>query len=117
MPYLLVILEPHGQRARRTEAEGRAAYDSMVRFSEELQSRGVLRASQSLRADAEGVRVSVRDGKRTLVDGPFSESKEMIGGYFVLDCATRDEAVAIASEAPAAQWATVEVREFGPCFA
>ena len=117
MTYMLLILEPHGQRATRTESEGRAAYQRMLDYSAKLKARGVLRASQSLLTDTEGVRVRVRDGKRTLLDGPFSESKEMVGGYFILDCATRDEAVAIASEVPAAEWATVEVREFGPCFA
>ena len=116
MQYMLLILEPHGQRAARTDAEGRAAYDKMLRYAEELKSRGVLSAAQSLRTDTEGVRVNVRHGKRTLLDGPFSESKEMIGGYFLVNCATRDEAVAIASRIPAAEWATVEVREFGPCF-
>ena len=116
MPYMLLILEPHGQRRERTEAEGREAYARMVAFSETLAERGVLRASQSLKTDTEGVRVRVREGKPTLVDGPFSESKEMIGGYFILDVATREEAVAIAAEVPAARWATVEVREFGPCF-
>jgi hypothetical protein len=86
----------------------------MLRFSDELKTRGLLKASQSL-VRAEGVRVRVRDGKRTLVDGPFSEAKEMVGGFFLLDCETKDEAIAIASECPAAEWATVEVREFGPC--
>jgi len=114
---MLLIMEPHGQRQQRTEAEGRAVYDRMLQYSAQLKARGVLRASQSLLTDTEGVRVRVRDGRRTLVDGPFSESKEMVGGYFILDCATREEAVAIASEVPAAEWATVEVREFGPCFA
>ena len=76
----------------------------------------MLRGSQSLKSDTEGVRVRVRDGKRALVDGPFAESKEMVGGYFILDVATREEAVAIASELPAAEWATVEVRELGPCY-
>lgn len=117
MTYMLIILEPHGQRDARSNEEGRAAYARMVQCSSELAARGVLRASQSLLADRAGTRVQVRDGKRTLVDGPFSESKEMIGGYFIVDCATRDEAVQIASELPAAEWATVEVREFGPCFA
>ena len=116
MQYMLLILEPHGQRATRTDAEGRAAYDKMLRYAEELKSRGVLSAAQSLRTDTAGVRVNMRHGKRTLLDGPFSESKEMIGGYFLVDCANRDEAVAIASRIPAAEWATVEVREFGPCF-
>jgi hypothetical protein len=116
MEFMLLILEPHGQRAARTEAEGRDAYDRMLRYAGTLQQRGVLRAAQSLRTDTEGVRVSLRQGKRTLVDGPFSESKEMIGGYFLVECASRDEAVEIAADIPAAQWATVEVREFGPCF-
>ena len=117
MPYMLLIMEPHGQRQQRTEAQGRAVYDRMLQYSAQLKARGVLRTSQSLLTDTEGVRVRVRGGKRTLTDGPFSESKEMVGGYFILDCDTREEAVAIASEVPAAEWATVEVREFGPCFA
>ena len=116
MQFMLLILEPHGQRAARNDAEGRAAYDSMLRYADALQARGVLRAAQSLRTDTEGVRVQVRRGKRALLDGPFSESKEMIGGYFLVECASRDEAVAIAGQIPAAEWATVEVREFGPCF-
>ena len=114
--YMLLILEPPGQRATRTEAEGRAVYDRMLHYADELKARGVLTAAQSLRTDTEGVRVKVREGKRTLVDGPFSEAKEMIGGYFLVSCESRDEAVAIASRIPAAEWATVEVREFGPCF-
>ncbi|HSG64600.1 MAG TPA: YciI family protein, partial [Gammaproteobacteria bacterium] len=91
-------------------------YARMLRFSAELKERGLLKSSQSLRSDAEGVRVQVRSGKRTLIDGPFSEAKEMVGGYFLLDCETKEQAIAIASECPAAEWATVEVREFGPCF-
>ena len=117
MPYMLLIIEPRGQRQERTEAEGRAVYDRMLQCSAALKARGVLRTSQSLRTDTEGVRVRVRGGKPALLDGPFSESKEMVGGYFILDVETREEAVAIASELPAAEWATIEVREFGPCFA
>lgn len=113
---MLLILEPRGQRAERGEAEGRVVYDRMLRHAEALESRGVLQAAQSLRDDDEGVRVKVRGGKRTLVDGPFSESKEMVGGFFLVECASRDEAVAIAEGIPAAEWATVEVRELGPCF-
>jgi hypothetical protein len=113
---MLLIIEPAGQRRERSEDEGRELYDRMLRFSAQLQARGVLKASQSLRTDAEGVRVQVRNGSAALVDGPFAESKEMVGGYFLLDCKSKDEAVAIAAECPAAEWATVEVREFGPCF-
>jgi hypothetical protein len=113
---MLLILEPHGQRAGRTQDEGRELYDRMLAFSQRLKERGVLRASQSLKSDADAVRVQVRSGRRLLTDGPFSEAKEMVGGYFLVECETRDEAVAIAGEVPAAEWATVEVREFGPCF-
>ena len=116
MSYMLLIVEPVGQRRERTEDEGRALYDGMLKFSADLKARGLLTVSQSLRSDAEAVRVQVRQGKRTMTDGPFAEAKEMVGGYFLLTCKTREEAVAIATECPAAQWATVEVREFGPCF-
>jgi hypothetical protein len=116
MSYMLLIVEPVGQRRERTEDEGRALYDSMLTFSADLKARGLLSVSQSLRSDAEAVRVQVREGKRTLIDGPFAEAKEMVGGYFLLTCKSKEEAVAIAVECPAAQWATVEVREFGPCF-
>lgn len=115
MSYMLLIVEPVGQRRERTEDEGRALYDSMLKFSVDLKARGLLTVSQSLRSDAEAVRVKVREGKRTLIDGPFAEAKEMVGGYFLLTCKSKEEAVAIAIECPAAQWATVEVREFGPC--
>lgn len=115
MQYLLLIVEPRGQREERTPEEGQAVYGEMLRFADELGRRGQLKIAQSLRSDTEGVRVSVRDGKRALLDGPFAEAKEMVGGFFLVDCASRDEAVAIAAECPAARWATVEVRELGPC--
>jgi hypothetical protein len=114
MSYMLLIIEPVGQRQQRTEDDGRSLYDRMLRYADDLKERGLLLAAQSLKTEA--ARLQVREGRRALVDGPFAEAKEMVGGYFLLDCATRDEAIAVAAECPAAQWATVEVREFGPCF-
>jgi hypothetical protein len=116
MSYMLVIVEPPGQRKSRTEAEGRALYDSMVRYSEALKAKGLLTLSQSLKDDVQGARVRVRNGTSSVVDGPFAEAKEMIGGILMLTCETREQAIAIAQECPAAHWATVEVRELGPCF-
>lgn len=116
MPYLMLIMEPVGQRGERSEKEGRELYDSMLRYSETLKERGQLVTSQSLRSDTEGVRVQVRGGKRSLIDGPFSESKEIVGGFFLLDCEDKALAIELAAECPAAEWATVEVRELGPCF-
>lgn len=116
MPFLLLIHEPVGQRQERTRAEGEAVYDRMVRFAAGLQARGVLRAVESLGSQDGAARVKVSGGRAQVVDGPFAEAKEMVGGFFLLDCATREEAVAIAAQCPAAEWATVEVRETGPCF-
>jgi hypothetical protein len=116
MAYALLIVEPTGQRQARTEAEGRDLYDRMLRYSEDLKSRGLLTLSQSLKTDTQGARVRVQGNRSTVIDGPFAEAKEMVGGVFILTCETRTQAIALAKECPAAAWATVEVRELGPCF-
>jgi hypothetical protein len=87
----------------------------MVRFAEGLQARGILRGVESLKSQADAVRVQSRGGKRVTVDGPFAEAKEMVGGFFLLDVPTKEDALQIANECPALEWATVEVRETGPC--
>jgi hypothetical protein len=117
MAYMLLVIEPPGQRSTRTDAEEREVYARMVRFSEELKQRGLLTMSQSLKSDAAGARVQVRDDSVMITDGPFAETKEVMGGFFLLTCNTREQAIAIARECPAAQWAAIEVRELGPCFA
>jgi len=115
MAYALLIVETPGDRQVRGEALGRERFERMVRFSEDLKDRGLLTLSQSLTSDRRGARVRVQGGETSVVDGPFSEAKEMIGGFFLLTCDSRDQAIAIARECPAAGWATVEVRELGPC--
>ena len=115
MPHMLLVMEPPGQRQARDLPEGQELYDRMVRFGEDLRARGILKAYDSLGSVAKGVRVEKRNGKRTLVDGPFAEAKEIVGGFFLLDC-SREQAIAIAGECPAAEFATIEVREVGPCW-
>jgi hypothetical protein len=112
----MLIMEQSEGRHRWSDAEGRSHMDEMHRFRDGLQARGVLVASESLRPDTEGVRIAVRGGTRLLTEGPFAESKEIVGGFFLLQCASKDEALAIANECPAVAWATVEVREVGPCW-
>jgi hypothetical protein len=114
MSYMLLIVEPHGQRRARASGEGQGLYRRMLDYTDSLKARGVLLASDSLRAAA--ARLSIRDGRQSVVDGPFTESKELVGGFFLLDCATREQAIGLAAECPAAQWATIEVREIGPCY-
>ena len=113
MHYLLLIIEQRGQREARNDAEARARYAEMVAFGEGLGSK--LLASESLRPDRHGVRVQLQHDKPVLRDGPFAETKEMVGGFFLLECADVDEALAIARRCPAARFATVEVRECAPC--
>ena len=116
MSYLLLMMEDPAQRGTRTEAEGREAYAAMVAWGESLAARGLLRASESLAGLDRAARVTVRDGRARVVDGPFAETKEMVGGFFLVDCETRDEALALARECPAAAWLTVEVRSLAPCY-
>lgn len=116
MPYMLLIIEPKGQREARTLAEGQSAYDQMTGFAEGLRAQGLLLGANALKHESQGARVQVRDGRSRTLDGPFSEAKEMIGGYYLLDCQSLAEAKTIAAECPAAQWATVEVREIGTCY-
>jgi len=114
MSYLLLIVEPRGQRATRSPPQGREVYQRMLDYTATLRDRGVLIESNSLRREA--VRLEKRSGEMRLTDGPFTESKELIGGFFLLNCATREEALELAGECPAAQWATIEVRAVGPCY-
>lgn len=116
MAYVLLIIEPTGIRETRSHAEGEALYRRMEAFSADLKARGLLRVSQSLKSDSAGVRIRREAGRTSLVDGPFAEAKEMIGGFFWLTCESRAEAVAVAADCPAAEWATIEVRELGVCY-
>ncbi|MBS0374505.1 MAG: dehydrogenase [Proteobacteria bacterium] len=116
MAYMLLVVEKVGDREARSEADGRVLYERMLAFSADLKQRGLLTLSQSLKTDAAGVRVTNRDERTVVRDGPFAEAREMVGGFFLLTCATRAEAVDIARACPAASWATIEVRELGPCF-
>jgi hypothetical protein len=114
MAYMLLIVEPPGQRRARPEEEGRELYGRMMAYAGSLRERRVLIGTNSLFERA--VRLDLRDGRPSVTDGPFTEAKEFIGGYFLIDCATRAEALGFAAECPAIEWATIEVRETGPCY-
>jgi hypothetical protein len=113
---MLVILEDPAQRGTRTREEGEAVYQRMLDFAADLKRQDKLLAVESLASQHTASRIKVRGGKAQVIDGPFAEAKEMIGGFFLLDCRTREEALEIARRCPAAEWATVEVRETAPCY-
>jgi len=116
MAYMLLVIEPPGQRATRTREQGQEAYARMQRFAEELRAQGLLLGVESLASHSGASRVQVREGRARVVDGPFAEAKEMVGGFFLVACDTRDDALAIARRCPAAEWSTVEVRALAPCY-
>jgi hypothetical protein len=115
MPYMLLVMEEQSRREGRPAKQAQSECDQMDAFARSLKARGVYLASQSLRHLSDGTRVETRGGKPRVVDGPYAEAKELVGGFFLLDIATREQAVAIAAECPAAAWASIEVREVGPC--
>jgi hypothetical protein len=81
----------------------------LKRFVGELASQGKLRCGAPLRPEDEAARIRVRDGKPIATDGPFAESKEVIGGFWIIDVASREEALAIARRTPHARHGSVEV--------
>ena len=79
-------------------------------WAEEMGGRGLLQGGERLRPTADATTVTVQDGKVLTTDGPFAETKEQIGGYFLVDCKDLDEAIEVASKIPAARHGSVEVR-------
>lgn len=79
-------------------------------FGEEMGRRGVLVGGERLRPTSTATTVQVRDGKVLTSDGPFAETKEQIGGFFLVECGDLDEAIDVAAQIPGARHGTIEVR-------
>ena len=94
-----------------TAAQQEAALAAMAAFKAPLETAGRLKESGGLGPDFDGARVRIENGAARVIDAPFVDVANTIGGYLVVDCASRDEAVALAKECPAARWAPVEVRQ------
>ncbi|HEX4009846.1 MAG TPA: YciI family protein [Solirubrobacteraceae bacterium] len=86
------------------------AIAEMSKFNDELTRAGVLLGLDGLRPPSDGARVAFAGGKPTVTDGPFAEAKEVIGGYWLIQARSRDEAVAWASRCPAKDGDVIEVR-------
>ena len=104
MEFLLLFTE-----RRRGEPAEPAGFAAMKKFAGELRAQGKLRRGAPLGPDSAGARVRVREGKAFVSDGPFAESKEVVGGFCIIDVAGREEAIEIAGRTPHARYGTVEV--------
>lgn len=87
------------------------AVGAMSKYNEELTKAGVLLALDGLQPPTKGARVSFAGGKASVTDGPFAEAKELIGGYWMIEAASKEEAVQWASRCPGADGDTIEVRQ------
>ncbi len=110
MRYLLMICADENAIGALSPAEGSAMLAEYEKFGEEMGRRGVLQSGARLRPTTDATTVRVRDGEVLLADGPFAETKEQVGGYYLVDCKDLDEAVEVASKIPAAHNGTIEVR-------
>jgi hypothetical protein len=110
MEYLLLIhADPAGLQALR-EAERTTSLAAYTAYTEALQKAGVLRGGNRLRTADTATTVKVRDGKTEVLNGPFIETREQLGGYYLIDVADLDAALSWAARCPGASHGVVEVR-------
>jgi hypothetical protein len=107
MRYLLLLYGDEDGEASLSAEERRAIVDAHLRFHASLRDRGALVAGEPLADGPFTVRTS-GDGRRAVTDGPFAETKEQLGSYYLVECGSRDEALAIAQEVPSSPGLVVE---------
>jgi hypothetical protein len=93
-----------------SEAERQKIYGEYGQFGQQLKSDGQFLAGSQLQPTSTATSVRVRDGKRLVTDGPFAETREQLGGYYLVDAKNLDEAIGIAARIPSARIGTIEVR-------
>lgn len=107
MKYMLLIYVDE-QALNETDRE--KCYGESAQFAHELNASGQYLAAAPLYPTSTATSVRVRDGKRLVTDGPFAETREQLGGFFLIDAKDLDAAISIAARIPAGRWGTVEVR-------
>jgi hypothetical protein len=93
-----------------TQTEGRQMMAEYGDYTQMIKDRGAYLGGEALEPSASATTVRVRDGKVSTTDGPFAETKEQLGGYYLLNCADLDEAIDLAGKIPAARSGAIEVR-------
>jgi hypothetical protein len=110
MRYLMLICSDENQVGAMNEDEGAAILAEYGKFMDEMGKRGILQGGERLQPTTTATTVKVRNGSVLTSDGPFAETKEQLGGYFMVDCKDLDEAIEVASKIPGARLGTIEVR-------
>jgi hypothetical protein len=107
MKYMLLI---YMAEDAMNQAEREACYGESTQLCHDLNARGQLLGANPLHPVASATNVRVRDGKRMVTDGPFAETREQLGGYFLIEAPDLDGAISVASRIPGARKGTVEIR-------
>ncbi|HWI74739.1 MAG TPA: YciI family protein [Baekduia sp.] len=107
MKYMLLLYVPEEVR---NDPAARASMEEWLRFGAELKASGADLGNNALQGLETAATVRVRDGETLVSDGPFAETKEMLGGYYIVDVADRDAAIRLAADVPCSPYGTVEIR-------
>ena len=110
MQYMFLIYGDETAEAQQTAETRQAVLNEYFAFAREARQRGIMLAGDELQPTARARTMRRRGGKLVVTTGPFAETKEQLGGYFVLECQDLDEALALARKIPAARTGAVEVR-------
>ena len=114
MKYLLMIYDDERARHALPPAEHAALYGEYVRAVTAMIAEGVYLGGEPLQATTTASSVRVRGGKLEVTDGPFAETREQLGGYFLVEAESQAAAIALAARIPGAQFGTIEVRPLAP---
>lgn len=107
MKYILLI---YSDEQALSETERQDCYAESMQLARQLHSNGQYLAANPLQPTTMATSVRVRNGKRLVIDGPFAETREQLGGYFLIEAKNPDEAIGIAAKIPIAHKGTVEIR-------
>lgn len=110
MKYMLLIYHDEHAWDGLTEAERQQIYSEYGQLSERLAAKGQLVDGSELQPITTATSVRIRDGKELITDGPFAETHEQLGGYYLIDVKNLDEATSIAAQIPSARTGTIEIR-------
>jgi hypothetical protein len=110
MRYMLLIYDREADWAKLNEKDQGALYGEYGAFTEGIRKSGHYKAGDPLQPIATATTVRVRNGKTVTTDGPFAETREQLGGYYIVDAKDLDEATAIAARIPSARTGSIEVR-------
>ena len=111
MEYLALIYADETAWERFSDDSARPTYEQYCEFSQAAGDAGVLAGGEELGPTASATTVRVREGRQLVTDGPYAEAKEALGGYFILDCESLDDALSWAARIPGASHGAVEVRQ------